>query len=55
MSRSNPMHHGPDPDPEEIDPPWPFPPALLDYPGLPPLTPGRVIPQDLREVDDAPF
>lgn len=57
MSRSNPMHHeGPDePEAEDTPDPWPFPPRLLDYPGIPPTQPGRVTAKDLEELGDAPF
>lgn len=56
MSRSNPMHHdGPEPEVEDTPDPWPFPPRLLDYPGIPPTQPGRVTAKDLEGMEDAPF
>lgn len=60
MSRSNPMHHNdwPEEDPEENPTQgsvWPFPPRLLDYPGIPPTQPGRVTAKDLEGMEDAPF
>ena len=57
MSRSNPMHHDLLTESEENDTPdpWPFPPRLLDYPGIPPTQPGRVTAKDLEGLEDAPF
>jgi hypothetical protein len=55
MSRSNPMHHEPlanAPKP----PPWPFPPALLDYPLAAPLArPVRPEPFNPAGAEPAPF